>query len=66
MTSGFLEISLAGLVGIEPTQAHAGIDVQIDRAAFEGAPVIDDSLGAVPCQSTATVIVTVTFGSARS
>jgi len=62
MIASFLVITLAGLVGIEPTQAHAGIDVQTRRAAA----VVSDSLGAVPCQSTATVIVTVTFGSARS
>ena len=66
MYLGFLEIAPAGLVGIEHTQAQAGTDVQLDRTAFESAPVVNDSLGAVLCQSTATVIVTVTFGSARS
>ena len=65
LLSAVLVIGLAGLVSITHTQAQAGTDVQIDRAALEGVTLTisgkkfnsDGSTGADLCHSTLTGIV---------
>ena len=68
LLSAVLVIGLAGLVSITHTQAQAGTDVQIDRAALEGVTLTisgknsskvnsDESTSADLCHSTLTGIV---------
>ena len=65
LLSAVLVIGLASLVSVEHTQAQAGTDVQIDRAALEGVTLTisgknvndDGSTGADLCHSTLTGIV---------
>ena len=64
LLSAVLVIGLAGLVSITHTQAQAGTDVQIDRAALEGVTLTisgngnsDGPTRADLCHSTLTGIV---------